>query len=409
MTAGDRSLDLLFVAACPFPCARGTPIRAFRLAEALHRRGHRVRVVTYHFGEPEPRPPFRVVRIPTVPFYRRLAPGPTLTKLLVLDPLLTLTLWNELKRDRPDVVHAHHYEGYLAARLATGREVPVAFDVHTLLESELPAYGPTAPGAVKRGVGKWIDSAVMGGASHLVAVSDPMKRKLQEAHGVPPDRITVIPSGVEDHLFRPPGRPAWRGEPGTRTLLYAGSLAPFQGVETLLEVFARVKARVPEARLLIVTDSEFDPYRPLARRLGVLESLVVARSDFEELPRYLAAADVALNVRSRCDGVPQKILNYMAAGRPIVSFSGYGGYLEHRRSALLIPEGDSDAMAKAAVLLLEDEEMAARLGREARRRARSDFAWSSAAAKLEELYAGMVRREAGSPVPASVELPPVPG
>src|SRR5690242_4427588 len=83
----DR-LRVAVVAACPFPWPRGTPIRIERIADAVARRGHAVHVVTYHLGEDSGNSPFRVHRIRDVPTYRRTGPGPTLRKLLQLDPLL---------------------------------------------------------------------------------------------------------------------------------------------------------------------------------------------------------------------------------------------------------------------------------------------------------------------------------
>ena len=54
--SASASLTIAMVAACPFPAPRGTPIRALRLAEALAARGHRVHVVTYHYGQGEVHP-----------------------------------------------------------------------------------------------------------------------------------------------------------------------------------------------------------------------------------------------------------------------------------------------------------------------------------------------------------------
>src|SRR5690606_22032159 len=76
-------LRIAMIAACPFPYPRGTPIRIFRMAEALGLRGHAVHVVTYHIGQSIGDAPIYVHRIPRVPGYRRAAPGPTYAKLFV--------------------------------------------------------------------------------------------------------------------------------------------------------------------------------------------------------------------------------------------------------------------------------------------------------------------------------------
>jgi len=79
-------MRIAMVAACPFPWPRGTPVRIHRLAEALGQMGHDVHVTTYHLGERGHEAPFTVHRIRDIPSYRYCEPGPTLRKLVYLDP-----------------------------------------------------------------------------------------------------------------------------------------------------------------------------------------------------------------------------------------------------------------------------------------------------------------------------------
>src|SRR5262245_41390288 len=158
---------IAMVAACPFPHARGTPVRILRMSEALAALGHEVHVVTYHLGDGAAERAFRVHRTRELTTYRQFGPGPTLGKLLVLDPLLIARL-GDILRDFPiDVIHAHHYEGLLVAVAARGvssfrrgrrgARVPVIYDAHTLLASELPYYGPSLPAQLKRSLGLRLD------------------------------------------------------------------------------------------------------------------------------------------------------------------------------------------------------------------------------------------------------------
>ncbi|HET8622523.1 MAG TPA: glycosyltransferase family 4 protein [Gemmatimonadales bacterium] len=125
----------------PLPPRHADPV--YRMAQSLADRGHDVHVVTYHLGQDAPDAPFTIHRLPPIPTYRKTSPGPAYQKLLVLDPLLVVKLRALLARRRFDVIHAHHFEGLLVADAARRRRraPPVVFDVHTLLESELPHYG----------------------------------------------------------------------------------------------------------------------------------------------------------------------------------------------------------------------------------------------------------------------------
>jgi glycosyltransferase involved in cell wall biosynthesis len=154
----------------------------------------------------------------------------------------------------------------------------------------------------------------------------------------------------------------------------------------MLEAFARLRARRPDARLTILTDSPFTPFEALARRLGVRAAVDLRRATFPEQPAILAAATVAVNPRVQCDGIPQKLLNYMAAGLPVATFESSAGPLRHEVTGLRVPDGDTGALADALERLLTDRVLARTLGDAARSQARREFSWDQVAARVEDVY-----------------------
>jgi glycosyltransferase involved in cell wall biosynthesis len=392
--AGTRRLTIAMVAACPFPAPRGTPIRILRMAEALAVRGHRVHVVTYHYGEGAVDPRVTVHRIPAVTGYRRLSPGPTLGKLALLDPLLGSTLFRFLRREQVDVIHAHHFEGLIvAAAVRLGRSIPLVFDVHTLLGSELPTYALGLPRKAIRIVGRVADRRLPGLADHVIACSELIRDKLAGLQSVAHDRMTVIPNGVELGLFDVSPRPNPAGRP---TLVFAGNLAQYQGIDLMLAALRRVLDRRPDVRLKLVTAGDFGSYETQARQLGVRDAIELLPAAVEDMPDLLAAADVALNPRVDCDGIPVKLLNYMAAGRPIVSFAGSAPGLTHRDNAWLAEDGDIEGFADGVLRLLDEPELAEALGAGARRFVELNHSWGRSAELIEAVYA----RLAGCPDPS---------
>jgi glycosyltransferase involved in cell wall biosynthesis len=375
------SLRIAMIAACPFPWPRGTPIRIRRIAEAVARRGHAVHVVTYHLGEDLTDPPFVVHRIRDVPAYRRTDPGPTVRKLFQLDPMLAGLLRRLHREIRFDLVHAHHYEGLLVASHAL-RKIPIVYDAHTLLTSELPTYPLGLPRGWIRALAPRLDRHLPRRADRVIAVSETIRRALTTFGAVAPERMHVIPNGVEWQRFA-----VERGSTSDgRTVIFTGNLAPYQGVNLMLEAFALLHARRTGVRLMIVTDSPFTPFEALARRLGVLAAVDLRRATFPEQPALMAAATVAVNPRVRCDGIPQKLLNYMAAGLPIATFDGSAGPVRHEVTGLRVPDGDTAAMADALERLLTDRALARTLGDAAREQARRDFSWDQVAARVEQVY-----------------------
>jgi glycosyltransferase involved in cell wall biosynthesis len=354
------------------------------MAEALTSRGHEVHVVTYHLGDTQDRLPFAVHRI-RGSRYARTAPGPSWQKLLQLDPQLIRELGRLLRSLDFAVIHAHHYEGLLTALLARhGRRLPVVFDAHTLLGSELSYYKLGLPAAATAAIGRTFDRHMPRLADHVIAVTDDMRATLI-AHGrVDARRITVIPNGVEAEHFAPPPRP--RPERAERRVTFAGSLAVYQGIDLLLESFALIRSQLRNVRLHLLTESDFGGFAPRAESLGVGAAIDVSNPDFAALPGHLHRADVLLNPRPACEGIPQKLLNYMAAGRPIVSCAGSAKLLSHGSTGLVTPDGDAQAFADATLRLLANPDLGNELGANARRLVEQEYTWDGVAAKVERVY-----------------------
>lgn len=390
---------IAMVAACPFPARRGTPLRVQRLAEALHARGHEVELITYHIGD-RAALPFPVHRIFGRSVRRSLAAGPSVGKLLLFDPALARRLRAVLAGKRFDLIHAHHYEGLIVGLLARRRyRLPLVYDAHTMLASELPSYGPGVARPVLEALGRWADGALPRRADHVVAVTRDIRERLVGVHGLAPDRVTVAMNGVEVAAFAvaepPPEETAGR-------LIYTGTLAPYQDIELLLEAFARALRLRPWLRLEVAAGSPFDGYERRARELGIRAAIDVVPDDFARLPGRLAAAAVAVLPRTRCDGIPQKLLNYMAAAKAVVASAGSAKVIEHERTGLVVANGDAEAFARAIVRLVDDPALGVRLGRSARAYVQRHCTWETTARSCEGVYARLRPIPVADPATAGV-------
>lgn len=365
-------------------------MRIQRMAESLARRGHEVHVVTYHLGTGDPQDGYRVHRIRELKFYQKLSPGPSYKKLLFVDPVLVSKLRSVLAEIPFDVIHAHHYEGVLVAAAARrGRRIPLVYDAHTLLMSELPYYPLGLPKGMMRTMGRWMDRGIPRLADHTVCVTETIEGKLVRDAGANPARVSVISNGVEFEEFAAASA-ARRTAPG-RNLIFTGNLAGYQGIDFMLRAFAQVPARVPGTRLTIVSDSSFDPYEPLARELGIREAIdLVPAPPFAQMPALLAEGDIAINPRVDCDGVPVKLLNYMAAARPVVSFDTSAPGVVHGETGWLAKSGDVVSLAQGMVALLEDSQLAHRIAQAGQKHVQLNHRWPVVAERCEALYRKLI-------------------
>ena len=399
-----KPLRVAVVAACPFPWARGTPIRIRRLTEGLAARGHEVHVATYHLGDAVDLGNVRVHRIPPPRSYTRVAPGPSPRKLLVVDRLLARLLKRLLAQRAFDVIHAHHIEGLMVALLARSEsQVPIVFDAHTALESELPYYGPAVAGPLMARIGWAFDRFLPAWADHTTTVTTELRSRLLAAARLDPARVTVVGNGVEFGIFADAARRA-AGRPPGKTLIFTGNLAAYQGVDSMLTAFALVRNRHPDARLRIVSEASFDPFESLAGALGIRDAVEVSTAKFAAVPGHLANADIALNPRLDMPGIPQKTLNYMAMGLPIVSFAGSARHLVDGETALLAADGDVPSFAAAIGRLLRDRVLAKRLGERARKAVLEKNDWKQSSAALEQI----LRHVIAAPRPGEADREPPP-
>lgn len=381
------------VAACPFPYPRGTPVRILRMSETMAALGHEVHVATYHVGQTELKLPFHVHRIVNVRFYDKVTPGPTYLKVLVLDVLLAFKVLSLLRRYKFDIIHAHHYEGLLAAlpaRFLT--RIPVIFDAHTLLEGELPFYDLHLGRNIKRRVGLWLDKVMPSLARHVVAVSDTIHNWYIEQAELPAQKLSLIPSGVEiEHFSFVQSDEKHEGV----IVGYSGNAAEYQGVEDMLRAFHQVSINREDVFLHLYSSDSFSAYDKLIDELGIRPRLKIIPTEFAQLPGQLAQADILLNPRSRGDGYPQKLINYMAAGKAVVSFRGTARDLQHGETGWVVEQHDSLEFARGIQHLIENPHLRQKLGQNARKYVEAHFTWRLRGMALTELYARLLGRDNG--------------
>lgn len=404
-TVAPDKLRILTIAACPMPARRGTPVRIERLSEALAARGHAVTIATYHIGESanlgatERLSAVELVRTIQPFTLGTLPPGPTLAKLLRYDPGLFSATRRLLASRRFDVIHAHHVEGLLIGALARPRGVPLVYDAHTMLASELPSYFIPGLRPVARQMAGRLDAWLPRLADHVICAGAGVRDTLIERHHLAQHRVTVAWNGVEIEYFaaaaaaRTAG--SLRGAP--HRVLYSGTLAGYQDIDLLLEAFAQLHRTHPETRLVLGTTSTLGTLSARAQALGIASAIDIETDDFAALPARLGGAAMAVSPRTRCDGVPQKLLNYMAAGCPIVASRGSAPVLEHGATGLVVENHDVDGFAQAMRRIIDEPELAAALGSRAHATVADRFSWDATARTVEGVYQSVVRATARPP------------
>ncbi|RJP80605.1 MAG: glycosyltransferase family 1 protein [Candidatus Zixiibacteriota bacterium] len=390
MKTALHPLNVAMVAACPFPTSQGSQVLIRELSEALVRRGHRVHVVTYHFGQDLPCPGVVIHRIPELFHYAKFRSGPEIRKPL-LDLLLMRKLDQVVRRENIQVIHAHNYEAPVAAfPVRLRRKVPVVYHSHNTMSDEFYTYFRLKiPQALARGAAHLMDRIIPCRADFVIAINRRVAAFLME-QGVPPAKIKYIPPGIDFGPPAGPPNPKLRRRYGTGDgplILYVGNLDGYQRLDLLLDALPAVFNEIPGARLMVATGSDTTALRAAAQSRGWASRLVVvANPSFAQVRDLMALGSVAVNPRVSWSGFPIKLLNYMAAGLPVVAFRGAAEPVISGETGVLVPAGDAGAFSRALIDLLSHPEAARRLGQAARRLVLRQYCWDGICADIERIY-----------------------
>jgi len=382
-----ESLRIVMVAACPFPTSQGTQVFIGQLAKALRRRGHHLYLLTYHYGDKNLNSPGPLHRSWRLPISGKLSSGPSLQKPF-FDMLLALKLDQLVQRQRTEIIHAHNYEGALVGLAVRRlRKVPLIFHTHNTMAHELPSYSQSRLGQhVAAKVGRLLDHQLPRRADACIAVSPDIAAFISQ-HGAAADRTWVIPPAIEADQFETCREPSAISKESAPHLLYAGNLDNYQNFDLILESLPEVVAHYPQCLLEVVTNSPIGRFQNRVRRKGLGDRVHFTQTtSFELLRESMAKCDLALCPRISPYGFPIKLLNYLAAGMPVVICRGSASGIRHRVNGWVVEGNNASAFAGAIVTLLNDDRLRRRLSENARKLAREKFSWDRWAPKYEEVY-----------------------
>jgi glycosyltransferase involved in cell wall biosynthesis len=362
--------------------AGGQNVHVSELAQALARLGAEVVV---HTRRDDPALPRRVTLAPNVTVdHVDAGPAIPLPKDALLPHMRAFArdLVREWCTDPPDVVHSHFWMSGLAALDARAEVgVPVAHTYHALGIVKRRHQGAADSSPAERILA---EARIAREASQIVATSADEASELVHM-GASPDRITVVPCGVDLDHFRPTGPTEPRGS--RPRVLVLGRLVERKGIGNVLTALTML----PDVELVVAggpprdrlaDDVDARRLQKLAHELGVASRVEFRGAvDRADVPALLRSADVV----ACCPWYePFGIVavEAMACGRPVVA-SAVGGLAESvvdGRTGLLVPPRQPNRIADALDRLLRDDGLRTRLGRAGARRSRR-YGWDAIAAE----------------------------
>lgn len=306
-----------------------------------------------------------------------------------------------LRRERVAIVHVHgqraNYFVWLMRRLFPRRwgRVPMVATVHGWVQDNFV-----------RKVVTWLEFVTLRDCAHVITVSEKQRRTLLDK-GFSPERVSVVRPGIPylaaeglhraTEAERRTALERWGLPADAYVITAVGRLSTEKRFDLYLQACAKLAHSIPEARFLLVGGGKQEAnLKALATELGLDDRLTFTGLT-REMSSIYAATDL-LMLTSDTEGTPHVLLEAMGSDIPVVSTAvgGIPEFVTTEESGLLVPPGDSDALAEAASRIYNDPQLASRLVERGRMVA-SGFTVERMAEGVEQVYrqvlAGRGKRE----------------
>jgi teichuronic acid biosynthesis glycosyltransferase TuaC len=287
-----------------------------------------------------------------------------------------------------DLIHAHtaYPDGFAAAKLGQALDRPTVVTLHG---GDVNLYFQRFSG---RRQGMWAVSH----AARVIAASNSLRRTVVDEHGADPNKVTVIPSGVDVGRFKPIPREEAENtlglQKGIPRVLYVGAITRPKGLDHLLKAFASLNRALPKpAQLVLVGDGDYArSAERLAGELGIGQQVTrVGKRPNDEIPLWMNSCDV-LVLPSLSEGLGVVLIEAMACGKPVVATTCGGPEdIVTADTGILVPPADDQALAQALSDVLNHGDRFSPAV--VRQHAVDNYAYDGIAARILDLYAEVLQ------------------
>ena len=305
-----------------------------------------------------------------------------------------------IARQQLDIVHAHWAVpmGFVATSIKWLHRLPVVVTAHGRDLYLNALDGSTKPPSWARPL-----TGLTLRLADRVIFTTPDYADLGRSYGVRPDRLIVIPNGVDLDLFRPELsnftlRTQLDCELTDCLLLYVGSLDEKKGLMVLLDALAHLVQSGTPVHLAVVGDGPLrSALEDRIRALCMAEHVtLLGLMDYRDLPSVYAACDVYVQP-SLLEPFGVVVLEASASGKPVVASSvpGLRRVVADGESGVLVPPGDAASLARAIRRLAESVQLREEMGGRGRQRVEAEYSWWRVAELTVECYRDVISALSG--------------
>ena len=388
-------MKILMISPQPFFEPRGTPISVYQRLEALSALGHEIDLITYHVGKDVDLPNVKIHRVRGLKMIQHVRIGPSRAKIF-LDVQIFFKATFMLLAKRYDVIHSHEEAAFFCMFLAWVFRKGHLYDMHSVLSKQLGNFNfGNKPIFIK--IFEILEKMVLRSCNAVITVGSDLEGYVKTAGkhiqvvtienialqayqtAVKPDQVKQL--GVKLNLQ------------GRVPIVYTGTYEQYQGLSMALDCVNTVREHYPNVIFIFVGAKvqQAREWTEIAWDKGLGDhTLFLDVVSPEESMVYLAYASVLISPRLDGTSTPLKIYSDLHAKKPIVatSITSHTQVLSENTAVLVEP--NKVAFSAGILRVLNDPELANRLGSNAYQFAREKFSHQDYISKVNQIYKSLL-------------------
>jgi len=376
----------------PFFSHRGCHVRIFEEVKFLKKRGHQVKIVSYHLGETPVG--FDIERTLNFFWYKKTESGASWHK-PYLDFFLLLKTFFVAQKFKPDIFHCHLHEGALIGIIL--RPIfnkKIVFDSQEILTKHLIESDFISSGSLISKIILTIEKFIYKHSPTIIVSNRSNYDILKDDFKIKAEKLSILPDGIDpealivDENYVNNLRRQYNPD-NKKIIVYLGTLNKIEGIDDLLRLLKDLKKIRDDIGVLILGYPNIEYYRALAREMGIGESVkFLGRINYNKIYNYLALGHFAISLKMPTSEGNGKLLNYAASNLPIICYDHAANrYILDSDALYLNYENSSvDNARKVDFYLNKGQEELKILSERLKNKILDQFSWENLAEKLIKIY-----------------------
>lgn len=378
---------------------KGSVVHVKEVVKGLRERGHHVGLVASSLNKVEESPHFYNLSI--IPSFMlrffRLKKQPYVASSIFLFLYLLKIL------PQYDIIYARDYHTVIMAflpRLVFKKKL--VFEINGIANEEQSLKSQSILNGIVFFLIREAEKMAARYSEKIISVTPYIRAYLIENYNCPPEKVIAITNGVNIKKFHPIHDELLLDSLRTKlgiakedtVISFVGNLAPWQGIETLIEVAPLLSRKIGGIKFLVIGDGILkNEFKDKVDSLRLSDRFIfTGMVEYEQIPFYINIADICVlpKRKLRSGYSPIKLYEYMACSKPVVASRVEGlEFIEEEGAGRLAEPGDAIGLEKALYDLIKEPQERMKFGQRGLKIARERFSWESKVTKIEEVLKGL--------------------